>query len=123
MQQSRQQTAVGGGSVTGEETPLHDLWRFLAVQFHEDWTHEHDDAWAAAEDFVVTWPAEEIVKVASSIDYLYSHFATAAGRFAAIPAARYVCSSADYDAWLLAVRARMGRAVAGDNSEPLTAPA
>jgi hypothetical protein len=94
----------------------------LLSGFTEDWLHDFDDEWEMAEDWVVNATTQMRRDLADELDRIFTQHPDAAARWAAIGVPRVFTDREEADRWLIDVRNRVHRALAGDDSQPMVAP-
>ena len=95
----------------------------IGTTLGEDWGDEFDSPYDALDDrFDAGLSADSLRSLVHDIDRLHEESRTASDRVRAFQVYAFRDRPEEFDAWLGAVRRRAVEALAGDCSNPLTAP-
>ncbi|MCW2601525.1 MAG: hypothetical protein JWM02_3354 [Frankiales bacterium] len=109
--------------MTPSRESFEEIDQLILCQLGEDWMHDFDGSYEAAEAWIMEIPDESRAALAREVDALFSCTVDAASR-RKLFSTHYAFSDRDdsFDVWLRAVRRRATEALAGIHTDPLVDP-
>lgn len=105
--------------MTSQTDPYYMLQQFVGITLNQDWMHDFDDEWAAAEDFITATRHDGLMQLSREFDKLFVEMDTAEARVEFLHPDGYFDTAEDADAWLRDARQRIDDLAAGLPGTPL----
>lgn len=99
-----------------------EMDQFIGLQLNQDWVHDYEDPYDAAEAGILERPAEYLLPLHREISRFFQVMPDQAQRFDCFSLNGAFPDEDSFDSWLLAVRGRIEQELAGIRSAPLLAP-
>ncbi len=101
---------------------FHYLDQLIMAQLSEDWVHDFDDGWEAAEAFIVEADDEYLLNIKTNIATLRQAYPSPEARFDLYHLRGVFRNSAGFQMWLTDLDRRITQAIAGIHNEPMVDP-
>lgn len=102
---------------------FYELDQLMSCQLGEDWTHDYDNEYEAAEAWIILCNDDDCTALIRDIDLLFALTDNRRSRLQVFSSGELPDEISDlYDAFLRAIRVRAVQALAGIHSEPMVEP-